>query len=183
MNGTSIGQSVAINYFIAQHTGLLGASPAEAAQILAFGEHVKELRERYASLVPYGTEPSAAALDAFFDSAEAADATGPADASKRGARYLLWYMGRMERLVGEDGFAVGGRLSLADVLLFNAFADSLTAEQALGDLPAHRREPFGSLARTQAALAKHPRLARVVQGVAALPNMQKWLSTRGKQGF
>ena len=182
VDGASIGQSVAINHFIAQHTGLLGANPVEASQILSFGEHIKELREAYAKLVPWGTEPSAAAADAVFDSVEAADATGPADSSKRDARLLLWYMGRLERLVG-DGFAVGGKLSLADILLFNAFADSLTPEQALGELPAHRREPFGSLARTQAALAKHPRLAKIVAGVAALPNIQKWLSTRGKQGF
>ena len=78
VNSASISQSVAINYFIAQ-----GASPAEAALILAVEEHVKELRERYSSLVPYGTKPSAAALDAFFNSAEASDATGPADSSKR----------------------------------------------------------------------------------------------------
>lgn len=183
VDGVSIGQSVAINYVIATHTNLLGASPSEAAQILAFGEHIKELREKYTALVPYGTEPSPASLDAFFDDATATDFTGPADGSKRGSRYLLWFMGRMEKLVGADGFAVGGKLSLADILIFNAFADSLTADQVLGELPVHRREPFGSLARTQAALAKHPNLAKVVATVANHPNIKKWMETRGKQGF
>jgi len=179
----SVGQSVAINYIIATHTNLLGSNPGEAAQILAFGEHIKELREKYTSMVPYGTEPTAQALDTFFDDATASDTTGPADGSKRGSRCLLWFMGRMEKLVGADGFAVGGKLSLADIQIFNAFADSLTAEQALGDLPVHRREPFGSLARTQAALAKHPNLAKVVETVANNANIKKWMETRGKQGF
>lgn len=88
----------------------------------------------------------------------------------------------MERLVG-DGYAVGGKLSLADVLLFNALADSLTAEDAKGELPAHRREPFSSLARTNAALAQHPRIAKIVANVGAHANVQKWLAMRGKQGF
>ena len=177
-----VGQSVAINFFVAQHVGMMGASPLEAAQILAIGEHLKELMQAFRALVPYGAEPAPAALDTFFDEASATDFTGPADGSKRAARQLLWFMGRMERLVG-DGFAVGGKVSLADVQIFNMFADSLTAEQAAGELPAHRREPFGSLARTSAALAKHPRLAKIVAGVAAHPNIIKWLAERGPQGF
>ncbi len=182
VDGVSIGQSTAINYWVAQHCNLLGSSPAEAASILSFGEHLRELREKYAAMVPWGTEPSAETLNTFFDSAEATDSTGPADGSKRGARNLLWFMGRLEHLVG-DGFAVGGKLSLADIQLFNIFADSLTAEQSLGDLPSYRREPFGSLARTSAALAKHPKLAKIVAAVGAHPNIQKWLQTRGQQGF
>ena len=183
VGGTSIGQSAAINYFVATHTGLMGANPAEAAQIISFTEHVKELSAAFRTLVPYGAEPTPAALDTFFDDAAATDFTGPADGSKRASRFLKWYMGRMELLVG-DGFCVGGKLSLADVMLFNTFADSLTAEEtASGDLPAHRREPFSSLARTQAALAAHPRLAKCVASVAAHPNIAKWMATRGKQGF
>ena len=178
----SIGQSAAINYYVAQKTGLLGSNPFEASQIISFSEHMKELSTAFRALVPYGVEPTAEALNTFFDDSTATDYTGPADGSKRSSRQLLWFLGRMENIVG-DGFAVGGKLSLADVLLFNAFADSLTEEQTLSELPAHRREPFCSLARTQAALAKHPKLAKIVAGVAAHPNIQKWLSIRGKQGF
>lgn len=88
----------------------------------------------------------------------------------------------MEKLVG-DGYAVGNKLSLADVLLYNALADSLTPEECAGDLPAHRREPFSSLEHCKAALAAHPRIAKCVASVAAHPNIVKWMSTRGKQGF
>jgi glutathione S-transferase len=182
-NGVTIGQSVAINYYVAQAVHLLGANAAEAAQILAFQEHIKELKDSYRALVPYGTEPKAEALDAFFDDASANDYTGAADGSKRKNRHLLWFLGRMERLVGADGHAVGNKISLADILLFNALADHLTEADCSEPIPAYNREPFGSLARTNAALAKHPRIAKIVHTVAAHPNIAKWMATRGKQGF
>ena len=163
-DGATIGQSSAINSYVAGVTGLNGATPVEAAQILAF------------------SEPTEAANATFFDSNDATDFAGPADGAKRDARNLLWFMGRMERLVG-DGFAVGGKISLADVLIYRAFGDSLSEAQANEGLPAHRREPFGSLARVNAALGKHPKLAKIVASVAAHPNIAKWLATRGKQGF
>ncbi len=181
--GVSIGQSVSINYYVAQHCGMLGSNPAETATILAFQEHLKELGEVWSKSVPYGTEPAAAFLDSFFDDASASDYTGAADGSKRANRALLWFLGRMEGLVGGNGFAVGEKLSLADVLLHKTFADSLKPEDCSGELPAYRREPFGSLERSTKALAKFPKLAKIVANVAAHPNMQKWMSTRGKQGF
>jgi glutathione S-transferase len=181
-DGATIGQSSAINSYVAGVTGLNGATPVEAAQILAFSEHLKELDQAYRKLCPYGTEPTEAANATFFDSNDATDFAGPADGAKRDARNLLWFMGRMERLVG-DGFAVGGKISLADVLIYRAFGDSLSEAQANEGLPAHRREPFGSLARVNAALGKHPKLAKIVASVAAHPNIAKWLATRGKQGF
>merc|ERR1711998_754259 len=64
----AIGQSAAINYYVASECGLLGASTFEAAQILAFAEHIKELKSAYGSLVPFGTEPSKEAIKTFFDS-------------------------------------------------------------------------------------------------------------------
>ena len=116
--------------------------------------------------------------------AQATDYEGPADASKRSGRQLKWYMGRMERLVGDDGFAVGGKLSLADVQLYNMFADTLTvAEAANKELPAHRREPLASGARTAAALDAHPKLKACVASVAEHKNVQKWLAARGKHAY
>jgi hypothetical protein len=72
-------------------------------------------------------------------------------------------------------------MSLADVMLFDALANSVSADQC--DLPAHRREPFASADRTSAALAKHPKLAKIVANVGAQANLKKWLANRGKQGF
>jgi hypothetical protein len=80
---------------------------------------------------------------------------------------------------------IRGSLSLADVLLFDALANHLTEDQALDPaaLPAHRRERFGSKARTDEAVSKHPNVAAVVRNVAGNPNLAAWLAARGKQGF
>jgi glutathione S-transferase len=180
---TVIGQSAAINHYVASENGLLGASALEAAQILAISEHIRELGLAYSKVVPYGATPTDAELDDFFTNAEAADATGVADRTKADKRQLLWFMGRLERLVGGAGFAVGGKLSLADALIFNKFGDSLAESETLAPLPQHRREAMGSAARMAAALAKHPKLSAIVQAVGKHPNVAKWMATRGPQGF
>ena len=78
---------------------------------------------------------------------------------------------------------MGGKLSLADVLLFNAFANKLGEDEVIGEIPSHRREPFSSSERTNAALDAHPKLKAIVGNVAANPNVQRFLASRGKQGF
>lgn len=160
---------------------MLGSTTLETAQVLGMCEHLKELAGAFRSVVPWGTEPTPEALNAFFDTNEATDFTGPADRNKMGQRKLLWFLGRLEAQAPGDGFLVGGKLSLADVVLFDLFANSLTPEQC--DLPAHRRESFACNARTAAALSKHPKLRAVVANVGDNSNLRSWLATRGKQGF
>jgi len=179
----TIGQSAAINFYVASELDLMGASTFEAAQIIAISEHLKELRTAYTSLVPYGSEPDKKALDTFFDSKAASDYSGPADRSQMKERYFKWFVGRMEGQVGDDGFAVGGKLSLADVLLFSAFADSLTEKDMVNPAPVHRREPFASLKRTQKALAAYPKVKACIASVAENKNVKTWLASRGKQLF
>ena len=58
--GVAIGQSSAINFLVASECGLMGSTPVEAAQILAFQEHLRELMTQFRSLVPYGAEPTVA---------------------------------------------------------------------------------------------------------------------------
>mmetsp|Transcript_33999 Transcript_33999/g.52154 ORF Transcript_33999/g.52154 Transcript_33999/m.52154 type:complete len:243 (-) Transcript_33999:51-779(-) len=178
----SIGQSVAINYYVASECGLMGSNTLQAAQILSFSEHVKELFGVWRALSPSSEPPSEEILNKFFDLEEATDYDGPADGSKRSLRMMKWFLGRMERLVGDDGFAVGGKLSLADVVFFFAFADNLI-EEGHEHLPAHRREPFGSLERTKAALDDHPKIKACVASVAEHPNVKKWIEERGNQRF
>ena len=165
----TIGQSAAINYYVASECGLMGSTTFEAAKIIEFSEHVKELNSAFRALVPWGSEPKEEAMTTFFDSDEATDYEGPADGSKRSGRQLKWFVGRMEKLVGSDGFAVGGKLSLADVLLYNMFADKLAPGKG---------EPFNSAARTDLALEKCPKLKACIASVAEHENVKKWLETR-----
>jgi len=178
-----IGQSAAINFYAASECDLLGSSTFETAQVIAFTEHIKELKTAYGSLVPFGKEPTAESIATFFDTDVATDFSGPADSSKRSSRYLKWFMGRMEGLVGDDGFAVGGKLTLADVMLYNTFADTLD-DGALANkaLPSYRREPFGSAEKTTAELEKHPKLKACVASVAEHANVAKYVEARSKSG-
>jgi hypothetical protein len=51
------------------------------------------------------------------------------------------------------------------------------------DMPAHKKEPFCSTERTDACLAKFPKMKACVDAVAANEGVQTWLATRGVQKF
>jgi glutathione S-transferase len=177
----SVGQSGAINFYLATEFGLMGSSTLEAAQILSISEHIKEMMAVFRTVVPYGQEPTEEALEKWFNSG-ATDRTGPADGASRSSRYLMWWMGRIEETLGSNGFAVGTKLSLADVLIYETFSEFLKDEEA-GSLPSFRRECFCSKAKTDALLAKYPKLQASSMAVASNANLQKWLSIRGPQAF
>ena len=69
-------------------------------------------------------------------------------------------MGRLEGIVGDGGIAVGSSISLADVLIYNAFAECLTEVEA-PEKEAWQRAPFNDAARMEAALAAHPKLKAI----------------------
>lgn len=177
-----IGQSAAINHYFAAENGLLGTSNLEAAQIIAISEHLKEMMTAFRGLVEWGQVPTEEAANKWFDQG-ATDVTGPAVGADRSTRFLTWWMGRIEATLGSNGVAVGSKLSLADVLLYYTFADVLRDEECAADFPKHRREPFCDKARTDAALAKHPKIKACCDAVAANANFQKWLAIRGVQSF
>lgn len=181
VDGTGVGQSVAINYYLAAKFGFMGNNELEGAQILAISEHIKEMNVAFAKVVPPYTEPTDEQLDTWYNTG-AEDVKGTADMMKRPERQLKWWAGRIEANVGEGGFAVGSKLSLADVLLYNVFMETLKEEECQPGVPAFRKGPFaGSTTRMEAALANYPKIKACCENVQKQPNMQKWLSTRGKQ--
>jgi glutathione S-transferase len=177
-----IGQSAAINHYIAAECGMLGDNNLQGAQIVAIAEHAKEMVKAWGTLVPWGTEPSAEAADKWFDGG-ATDTTGPADRAGYSTRFLTWWLGRMEAAVGAGGFAVGNRLSLADVMLYNALGEHLRESEVKEGTPQWKREAFGNKARTDAKVAQYPKIAAIIANVAGNANVQKWLDMRGVQGF
>ena len=155
----------------------------QAAQILSIQEHLKEMGSKYRELAPYGTEPTDEVLDKWFTSGATDASPAPADRDGMQTRFLPWWMGRIESVVGSGGIAVGNKISLADVLIYNTFAETLDASQASEGLAQYRREPMGSKARMDSALAKHPKIKAICDTVANNANIKKWLATRGVQGF
>ena len=59
----TIGQSAAIEHYIAASLGLVGASVLEAAQIVSLRESLGELKAAFRKLIPYGTPPTEKLLD------------------------------------------------------------------------------------------------------------------------
>jgi len=109
--------------------------------------------------------------------------SGAADRAGYSTRYLTWWMGRIEAgIESNSGFAVGSKLSLADVLLYYAFGETLSEADGAAT-SAGNRAPFASKERIDAKLASHPKIAASVAAVASHPNVQKWIATRGPQGF
>jgi len=176
----SVGQSAAINFYVASECGLMGSNTLEAAQIIGICEHVKEMVTTWRTLCPYGQEPDMAQLGKWFSDG-ATDVSGPADGTNRASRYLKWFSGRIEATLGA-GFAVGGKLSLADVMLYNQYAEVLTVAER-GDSAAWKCEPFYSAEKTSKLLESYPKIAACCASVSMNANVQKWLSTRGPQGF
>lgn len=178
----TIGQSAAINYYIAAENDMMGSNNIEASKIISIQEHLRELSTAFRTLVPYGSEPTEDALEKWFEGG-ASDSTGVADRAGQGQRYLTWFAGRMSNCLGDNGFAVGNKLSLADVLIYNMFAETLLDSEVNGDVAAYRRVPFGSAARTTAFLEKYPKFKLICETVGNHPNMQRWLTERGQQDF
>merc|ERR1712224_694126 len=102
----AVGQSAAINFYIASECGLMGKSTLEAAQIISIQEHLKEMNTAFRKVIPYGNEPTEDDLDKWFNTG-AEDSTGPANMRNRD-RFMKWYSARIEATVGSGGFAVGG---------------------------------------------------------------------------
>lgn len=175
----SIGQSTAINFYFASEYGLMGKNNFEAAQVVAISEHLRELNASFQTLNPLGVHPDSQAMNKWFDGG-AKDVTGHAEAETQNVRYLTWWMGRIERVLGPQGFAVGDRLSLADILLYNTFAETETLRDGeLVEGPGcWRRGPMGDQGRMDAALAKHPRIKACCATVANNKNIQKWLAMK-----
>lgn len=99
----------------------------------------------------------------------------------RSTRALPFYLGRLEQLVGTDGFAVGSQFSLADAIIYNTFGETLKDNEAYEKVPQYRREPGGDAARMAKALSAHPNVLRIVENYRE--NISDYLATRGEQRF
>lgn len=178
-NGETIGQSAAINYYVATECGLMGSTTMEGAQILAICEHLKELMLSFRKLIPYGSTPTKEQLDNWFNKG-ADDIEGAAKGEGRSQRWLKWFTGRIESIVGADGYAVGDKITLADVAIYNLYFDHLTKDTSASGKPIG---PFASKERTDKFLKSHPKISKIIATVAANDGIKKWLGMRGKQGF
>ena len=148
VDGGAIAQSKAIDRFVARRYGFMGASDLEAAQIDMVGEHCSDIKKAYGDARAGKTGEALAAAKVEFLGTKL-----PEHAAKLEASLALLGGG------SGGGFAVGGRLSYADVRLFDLFNDF-----------------FDDKAAATAAAAPCPRIAASVAAVKAAA--AEWLASR-----
>jgi glutathione S-transferase len=104
-----LGQSKAIERFLAQRFGLYGANDVEGAQVDMIGEHVRDIKDAY------GKAKAAGNADAFL------------------ATDLPKWLQKLESCVkqtGTPGYAVGNKLSLAGLQIYSLCVDFFDNKEA-----------------------------------------------------
>jgi hypothetical protein len=104
VDGKQIGQSKTIERFIAKQTGLLGSNDIEAALIDMVTEHIRDIKQAYndAKAGKKGEELYAAKTE-FITNPEK----------------LPSWISKLESTLNGDGYAIGSKLSLADVSIYS----------------------------------------------------------------
>lgn len=153
-NNTVVGQSKAIERYLASQFNMMGVNDLEAAQVDAFCEHVRDMstafgKERGNPFAPMSDDIKAA-LDKWY------------------AETLPGWFARLEKVVSsEEGYAVGGATSYADVCLHQLVNSG----------------GMGADERTSATLEAYPKLAAIVSGVGALESLKAWEAARPQTAF
>lgn len=141
-----LAQSKAIARYVAGVTGLLGATPELSADIDSVCELVGDI------------------------SKDSGDAKTEEDKAKFMAEGLPKKLATLEALLGE-GFAVGGKLSQADVFLYHL------ATHALGPSAFGPGNP-----PAQEALKASPKVGAIIRAVAANNGVAAWEAARSSRG-
>ena len=106
-----IGQSKAIERYLAKKFGFFGSTLEEEARIDSIGEHIRDLVQQFST-----------AKGKPADEVDAAKAKFYAD--------LPSWFAKLEKVLDGDRFAVGDKLSLADVYIRQFLKDLMGADKA-----------------------------------------------------
>jgi glutathione S-transferase len=98
----TIGQSKAIERYVAKRLGFYGTSIEEEAHIDAICEHIRDIKDMYL---------------AFKSSLKRFEESQSSRVMFLSRHLPLWLL-KLEKVVAADGFCVGSRLSIADLNLF-----------------------------------------------------------------
>ena len=153
-----VGGSQAVARFIARQWGLAGnGSALQAAQVDTICSVISDISDAF------GKQQD---KEKWFT----------AEGTKQGDRNLPWYLQGLEKLVGGDGFAVGGSVSMADAVIYRQFGESATTAGIFGS---PESVPMNDATATEAALAKYaPKVAAIVAAFRAHPKIAAYLAAR-----
>ena len=143
-----IPQSKAIERFLAQRFNLMGENNVEYALIDSICECVRDFKELYQKVRGLPEDKKEEGMKEWFTVT------------------LVEKVGLLENLLGEGGFSVGGKLSLADVVLFSFITQFFDNHEA----------------SYNATLAT-PKLRAIVDTVANHEKVIEWIEKRPKTAF
>jgi glutathione S-transferase len=153
-DGVTIGQSKAIERYVARVCGLMGSSELEASQIDCIAEHVHDIKEKWAKIKALQGADREAAETKWYNSS--------------GGDLTEW-LGKLERSLPVNApvdCAVGSALSYADVCIWHLLSDTFENKTAV-----------------QECLKPCERLRKIASKVALLPPVMSWLSIRPRTVF
>jgi glutathione S-transferase len=186
----SLGQSLSIIRYVGQQFGLMGRTYEDSAQINAIVEHVRDIRHAFATFkgsndwfgdALVDTDDAAAAAAAASDNSKRLGRLS-SSATMRENRNLGFWLRRLNKCVGDDGFSYGGAPTVADASIFFCFGES--CPELRGGPYESGAEPFGNLQATRCALDMHgSRVASIVERFRAMAGVHEYLSTREPMVF
>jgi len=143
INGkTQIGQSRSIDRFVAKQFGFFGSNDIEGAHIDMIGEHTRDIAQKY--------------FDARAGKKDAELATAKENFVHN---ELPQWLAKLEKTLHGDGFAVGNKLSLADIYIYRVVY-----------------ELFDDKAGARKAAEPNPRIIAIADKVAVLA--KDWIEKR-----
>lgn len=149
VDGVQIGQSKAIERFLASQLGMMGSSPTEGAQVDQLGETVRDIKDAYQKVRGIKDEAEKkTAMEKWF------------------AEDLKNYVALAEKSLpaGPGPFLVGGKLSLADILFY-------TLLLAPGGA-------FDDTEGAKASFQSSPKVKAAMEAVDALPQLKEYFASR-----
>ena len=149
VDSVTIPQSKSIERFLARRFNMMGDNDLEAAQIDAICESVRDFKDMYQKVRFLSEQEKPEAMNKWF------------------TETLVERLSLLEnQLVGEYEYCVGGRMSLADVVVFTFI-----------------KEFFDNKEAAYNATLVTPKLRSVVDRVSNNENVISWINSRPKTDF
>lgn len=146
VDGHTIPQSKSIERFLARRFGLMGNNEFESAHIDSICECVRDFKDMYQKV--RAAEDVETAMNEWFTVT------------------LVERLTLLENLLNDNGFSVGDKLSLSDIVLYSFITNFFDNKEA----------------SMNATLAT-PRLRKIVTMVGELQEIKDWLEKRPKTNF
>ena len=148
VDGVTIPQSKAIERFLARRFNMMGENELDAARIDSICECVRDFKDMYQKVRFLPEAERSEGMNQWFTVT------------------LVERLGLLENLLGEEGFSVGDKLSLSDVVLFCFITQFFDNKEAAYN----------------ATLAT-PRLRKIVDSVSQNEKVVTWLKERPVTDF